>query len=47
MPVQMALGPAAINDLIRLGWLRASDRADREAVRAAMVGFAGWALRQA
>jgi hypothetical protein len=45
--VQLVLAPAAIDDLIRLGWLRASDRADRDAVKAAMVGFAGWALRQA
>ena len=47
MPVQLVLGPVAINLLIQLGWLRASDRADREAVRDALVEFARWALPQA
>jgi hypothetical protein len=47
MPVQLALGPAAIRDLARLGWLRNSDLADREAVRDAFVRFARWALGQA
>jgi hypothetical protein len=44
MPVQMVLGPAAIRDLVRLGWLRDSDLADREAVRDAFAWFARWAL---
>jgi hypothetical protein len=38
MPVQLVLVPAAIRDLVRLGWLRDSDLADREAVKEAFIG---------
>jgi hypothetical protein len=47
MPVQLVLGPAAIRDLVRLGWLCDGDLADREAVTEAFIGFARWALRHA
>jgi hypothetical protein len=45
--VQLVISPAAIGDLIRLGWLRDSDRADRQAVKDAFVQFARWALGHA
>jgi hypothetical protein len=45
MPVQLVLGPAAIHDLVRLGWLRHSDRTDRQAVRDAFIRFARASLR--
>jgi hypothetical protein len=38
--VQVVLGPAAIRDLILLGWLRDGERTDRQAVRNAFVRFA-------
>jgi hypothetical protein len=47
MPVQLVLGPAAIRDLVRLGWLRNSDLADREPVTDAFIRFARWALAHA
>jgi hypothetical protein len=45
--VQVVLGPAAIRDLILLGWLRDGERTDRQAVRDAFVRFAKWALGHA
>ena len=45
--VQIVMSPAAISDLVRLGWLRESDLADREAVRGAFIQFARWALSHA
>jgi hypothetical protein len=47
MVVQVVIGPAALRDLVSLGWLRDSDLADREAVRDAFVRFARWALGHA
>jgi hypothetical protein len=47
MVVQVVIGPAAIRDLIRLGWLRDGERTDRQAVRDAFVRFAKWALGHA
>jgi len=40
MVVQLVIGPAAIRDLIVLGWLRDGERTDRQAVRDAFVRFA-------
>ena len=40
-------GPAAIRDLILLGWLRDGERTDRQAVRDAFVRFAKSALGHA
>ena len=45
--LQIVISPAALSDLVRLGWLRDSDLADREAVRDAFVLFARWALAHA
>jgi hypothetical protein len=45
--VQLVLGPAAVYHLVRLEWLRAADRTDREAVRDALAGFLRRALPQA
>ena len=45
--VQVVLGPAAIRDLILLGWLRDAERTDRQAVRDALVRFAKSALGHA
>ena len=47
MVVQVVIGPAAIRDLIRLGWLRDGERTDRQAVKDAFVRFAKWALGHA
>jgi hypothetical protein len=47
MVVQVVIGPAAIRDLILLGWLRDSERTDRQAVRDAFVRFAKSALGHA
>jgi len=47
MVVQVVIGPAAIRDLILLGWLRDGERTDRQAVRDAFVRFAKWALGHA
>jgi hypothetical protein len=47
MVLQVVIGPAAIRDLIRFGWLRDGERTDRRAVRDAFVGFAEWALSHA
>jgi hypothetical protein len=41
------IGPAAIGDLIALGWLRDGERADRQAVRDAFIRFARRALDHA
>jgi hypothetical protein len=45
--VQVVIGPAAIGDLIALGWLRDGERADRQAVRDAFIRFARRALDHA
>ena len=47
MVVQIVISPAAISNLVRLGWLHESDLADRQAVRDAFVEFARWALGHA
>jgi hypothetical protein len=47
MVVQVVIGPAAIRDLILLGWLRDAERTDRQAVRDALVRFAKSALGHA
>jgi hypothetical protein len=44
MVAQIVLSPAAISDLIRLGWLGDSDRTDPQAVKDAFVLLARWAL---
>ena len=47
MVVQVVIGPAAIRELISLGWLRDGERTDRQAVRDAFVRFAKSALGHA
>ena len=47
MVVQVVIGPAAIRDLTRLGWLRDDERTDRQAVSDALVRFAKSALGHA
>ena len=47
MVLQIAISPAAMSDLVRLGWLRDDELADREAVRDGFIQFAKWALRHA
>jgi hypothetical protein len=47
MVVQIVISPAAISNLVRLGWLHESDLADRRAVRDAFIEFARWALGHA
>ena len=44
---QVVIGPAAIRDLTRLGWLCDAERTDRQAVRDAFVRFAKSALDHA
>jgi len=41
---QIVISPAAISDLISLGWLQEGDRTDRQAVTGAFIRFAKWAL---
>jgi hypothetical protein len=47
MVLQIVISPAAISDLVRLGFLRDSEFADREAVKDALIQFAKSALRHA
>jgi hypothetical protein len=47
MVVQVVISPATISNLARLGWLRDSDLADREAIRDAFIQFARCALGHA
>ena len=47
MVIQIVISPAARSNLVRLGWLRESDLADRQAVRDAFIEFARWALAHA
>ena len=47
MMVKIVLSPAAIGTLVRLGWLRDSDRGDREAVTKAFVSFCRRAIAYA
>jgi hypothetical protein len=44
---QIVISPAAISDLISLGWLRDYDGANPQAVRAAFIRFARSSLRHA
>lgn len=40
----LVVSPAALDGLVKLGWLRAADRADREKVADALVRFCRHAL---
>ena len=42
--LQIVISPTAISDLVRLGWLRDSDRTERPAVTDAFIRFAKSAL---
>ena len=44
MVVKLVVSAVAIGDLVRLGWLREADRADRERVADGLVAFARRAL---
>jgi hypothetical protein len=43
----VVIGPAAIRELIRLGWLRDGECTDRQAVKEAFVRFARCVLDHA
>jgi hypothetical protein len=45
--ISIDVAPDAIDDLVRLGWLGAAQRSDKDALAAALVGIAGRALVRA
>jgi hypothetical protein len=44
--ISIDLAPDAIDNLIRLGWLGAAERGDKDALAAAVIGSAGRAISQ-
>jgi hypothetical protein len=44
--ISIDLAPDAIDNLIRLGWLAAAERGDKDALAAAVIGIAGRAISQ-
>jgi hypothetical protein len=46
LSVSIALAPDAVDNLVRLGWLRAADRDDKDALTAAVVDIASQAIKR-